>query len=287
LEATSFQGKAGTTVLLISEKCSKSFTLGGRSLAGRANSKGAVAMPLSQCALRAIAVSILTACLALGCSHAKVSDEHTAAGPVAGAAPDMIYVGAVDLGSTTVKSDPGTLTGRPRLFNFHQKDPQQELERLEQVLRDDLVRDLNAAGLPAQPYSETTDITGAPTNRPPQGWLVRGAFMELDQGNRLQRTAIGFGAGNSDAKLYIKVIDLAHPEEKYLLESNASTTGPATIPSGATAAGGAAGAIVAHSPWGMVAKFAIERNASDRDIHAVAQAVADELVTYAGKSGSR
>ena len=244
-------------------------------------------MPLPPCAIRTIAASILIGCLNLGCSHANVSNEHTAAEPVAAAPPSMIYVGAFDLGSTTVKSDPGTLTGRPRIFNFHQKDPQQELERLEQVLRDDLVRDLNAAGLPAQQYTETTDTTGAPTNRPPKGWLIRGAFMELDQGNRLQRTAIGFGAGNSDAKLYMKVIDLAHPEEKYLLESNAATTGPATIPSGATAAGTAATVIVGHSPWGMVAKFAVERNASDRDIHAVAQAIADELARYGGKSAGR
>jgi hypothetical protein len=232
---------------------------------------------------RSITVPILVACLfTVGCSHANVSNEHTAAEPVAGAPPDMIYVGSFDLGSTTVKSDPGTLTGRPRLFNFHQKDPQQELQRLEQLLTDDLVRDLNAAGLPAQHYTETTDTSGAPRNRPPQGWLVRGAFMELDQGNRLQRTAIGFGAGNSDAKLYIKVIDLAHPEEKYLLESNAATTNPSSMPSAA-----AATAIVAHSPWGMVAKFAIERNASDRDIHAVAKAIADELIKFAGKPAAK
>ena len=83
-----------------------------------------------------------------GCASAQVSNE-TVSGP-AGASPHTIFVEAFDLGQATVKSDPGTLTGRPRLLNFRKQDPTEELEKMSDLLAQDIVANLRKAKLPAE-----------------------------------------------------------------------------------------------------------------------------------------
>jgi hypothetical protein len=202
-----------------------------------------------------------------GCGSAKVSNETQSA--VAAARPDVVYVGTVDLGAATVRSDPGTLTGRPRLLRLRNEDPAAELEKLQELLANELVNDLTRAGLSAQRLSNDGP-------RPTQGWLVSGAFLELQEGNRLQRAVIGFGVGSADEKLYVAVADLAHPEGQKLLDFNADTSGN-KVP------GGAVAEAAAHSPWAMVGKYVMERNTSEKDIRRVAQAISDEIVAFAGK----
>jgi hypothetical protein len=221
--------------------------------------------------MRAILFSLLgllAAAVVAGCSSAKVTDETS---PVAAApAPDRVYVGTFDLGATQVQQDPGTLTGRPRLLHIlPEEDPVQELQRLGNLLADDLTGDLNDMGLPAERLMPAA-------SQPPTGWLVTGEFLEVAGGNRLQRAVIGFGAGSSDAKLYVAVADLAHPQGDKLFQFNADSAGDA-------APGGSLAAVGGHSMWGMVGKFVIEKNASDKDIKALAKAIAKDIAKHAGK----
>jgi hypothetical protein len=212
---------------------------------------------------------ILAAAISLGgCASAKVSNE-TKSTPVAVTPPDKIYISTFDLSTTTITSDPGTLTGRPRLIRLRQNDPTETLRKLADQLTDDLAADLNDADLPAQRLSD--DAT-----QPTTGWLVTGQFLELQQGNNAQRAVIGFGAGNSDAQLYVAITDLAHPQDKSLINFNTDSTGNQTP-------GGGIGVVVAHSPWGMVVKFALGRNASEKDIRRTAQAISNEIAKFAGK----
>ena len=212
--------------------------------------------------MRTIFSFLSCAVFLLGCASSKVTDEidHRAAA----GAPSMIYVENFDLGETVVKSDPGTLSGRPRLIQFRRENPADELRELSDLLANSLVADLNKKHLPAQRLA-------AEQPRPTRGWLVRGAFLEVASGNRLQKAVIGFGAGNSDAHLYVGVTDLgAPPGMQDLLDFDVSSTGN-------KAPGGGVVTAVTRTPYGMAAKFVLERNASEKDIKRAAETLADRL----------
>jgi hypothetical protein len=212
---------------------------------------------------RAVLIAFLATAVAVaGCASTKVSNE-SKGDPAPGARP-MIYVNNFDLGAATVKTDPGTITGRPRLIHFGESDPAKKLEELSDLLAKSLVEDLNKKHLPAQRL-----LADAP--QPTNGWLVKGAFLEVAEGNRMQKAVVGFGAGDSDAHLYVGVNDLARPIGKQdLLDFDVNSAGN-------KAPGGGVGTIVTHTPYGMAAKFVLERNASESDIKRAAQRIADEL----------
>jgi hypothetical protein len=217
-------------------------------------------------------LAFLAAAIAItGCGTTKVSNESKAdAAPRAPGAPSMIYVTNFDLGAATVKSDPGTLTGRPRLIHFGETDPAKKLEELSDLLAKSLVEDLNKQGLPAKRLS-------ADAARPKEGWLVKGAFLEVAEGNRMQKAVVGFGAGQSDAHLYVAVDDLGRPAgQQDLLDFDVHSQGDTTP-------GGAGETVITHTPYGMGAKFALERNASEADIKRAAQRIADGLEKLAQK----
>jgi hypothetical protein len=206
--------------------------------------------------------SLSLAVLLAGCASSNVTNE--IAYRDAPGTPSMIYVENFDLGETVVKSDPGTLTGRPRLINFRRADPAEELHELSDLLANSLVDDLHKKNLPAQRLA-------ADAPRPARGWLVHGAFLEVASGNRLQKAVIGFGAGNSDAQLYVGITDLGAPTGKQdMLDFNVNSTGN-------KAPGGGVATIVTHTPYGMAAKFVLERNASEKDIKRTSQTMADKL----------
>jgi hypothetical protein len=214
--------------------------------------------------LPSLAIVVLASAV-LGCGSATVSNE-TANDSVSGA-PSMIYVHNFDLGAATVKSDPGTLTGRPRLIHFGQTDPATKLEELSDLMAKSIVEDLHRKNLPARRLAND-----AP--RPANGWLMSGAFLEVDEGNRMQNAVLGFGAGSANADLYVVLADLARPEGKQnLLEFDVNAKGD-KMP------GGGAATVVTHTPWGMAAKFALERHASERDIRRAAQTIADDLEKF-------
>lgn len=65
--------------------------------------------------------------------------------------------------------------------------------RLGRLVAESLVRELNNAGIPAQ------SAASAPAPRIGDG-VIRGEFIAADEGNRLTRVLIGFGAGGAELK---------------------------------------------------------------------------------------
>ncbi len=60
-----------------------------------------------------------------------------------------------------------------------------------------------------------------------EGWLVRGSFLQVDEGNRLRR-AIG-GAGQTDMQVAVTVDDLTvNPSQTPLLQLNTDTDAKST-----------------------------------------------------------
>jgi hypothetical protein len=202
-----------------------------------------------------------------GCAGTSVTDSTTAAIP--SARPPMVYVSNFDLGAATIKSDPGTLTGRRRLIHFGDKNPADELQRLSTLLENTLVADLKKKNFAAQRL--------APGEHPASGWIVSGQFLEVNEGNRLQKAIFGFGMGNSDTKLAVLVTDASLPPGRDLLDFNLGSKGGA-------APGGAAAAAVTHSPFGMAAKFGLDRNGSEKDIKRAAGEIADRIQKLAASA---
>jgi hypothetical protein len=181
----------------------------------------------------------------------------------------MIYIADFDLGAATIKTDPGTLTGRPRLIHFARKDPAQELQHLATLLEQTLATDLNEKHLPARRL--------APGEHPASGWIVSGQFLEVVEGNRLQKAIFGFGAGNSKTLLAVSVADASLPAGRNLLDFNLAAKGGA-------APGGGTATVATHTPYAMAAKFAMDGNGSEKDIKRAADEIAVELQNLAANA---
>ena len=156
------------------------------------------------------------------------------------------------------------LLGRPRLFQqLTSEDPATHARRIVDELASALVKDLNAAGVPA----ERLPAGGA---LPADGWLVRGVFTEADSGNTLRRAIIGFGSGKTDMEVQVGVSDLAaaQPTESFLVFG--TITDPSRLPGG----------VVTRNPYVVAAKFVLEKGAPQRDVEHTAKNIADELVKF-------
>jgi len=113
---------------------------------------------------------------------------------------------------------------------------------------------------------------GAPP--PASGWLVQGQFQNVDPGNRAQRAVIGFGAGEATTEVAVEVDRLDGGSVTPVLQfgSNADS-------------GHAPGAVVTMNPYAAAAKFVLGRNATNRDIEKMGEAIAQEIAKYARERG--
>jgi hypothetical protein len=105
------------------------------------------------------------------------------------------------------------------------------------ALADEMVKKINALGLPAQRLQRGMQP-------PPNSLIIDGHFVDINEGNRLQRTVIGLGLGQSTMDTEVQVYGPSSSGYRQLLEfkthadsgemPGAAITGPA----GAAAAGG-------------------------------------------------
>jgi hypothetical protein len=189
-----------------------------------------------------------------------------APGPSPGA--PLVYVTDFELDAANVKQDSNPVqTLRPlgggllpRPFQRH-KDPQQEAQQIVAKLADALVNDLREKGLDAQRLA-----SGAPL--PAQGWLVRGVFLSIDEGNSMRRAVVGMGAGASQIELAVAVDNLSAqaPQPLYqVIDSQSSHAKPG------------AGAAIALNPYVAAAKFVLSRADDRKSVDHAAAEVADSV----------
>ncbi len=212
-----------------------------------------LALAVSGCATRDTAGNKVT-------GGTRVQGEATTAVPSAPA--KRVYVQNFTLDAEATEPKTG-LFGRPRLFQqLTGEDPAAHAQRVVDGLATALVKDLDAAGIPAERL-----LPGQPL--PPEGWLIRGVFTEADSGNTLRRAVIGFGSGKTDMEVQVGVGDLANrPEESFLLFG--TVTDPSRLPGG----------VVSRNPYVVAAKFVLEKGAPQRDVEHTAQTIAAELVKF-------
>jgi hypothetical protein len=166
----------------------------------------------------------------------------------------VIYVTDFELDAQTIQSEPGLLPPPPLppgpLGNIlprppgAAKDPAVRARELVDLMSTSLVENLAQAGLQALRWRASEPLPAA-------GWLVRGVFTQVDEGHRLRRAAIGFGAGQTELQVVVSVDDLAQGVPRPLYELNTSAD-----------SGRVPGAIITLNPYVAAARFVLSDGSS-------------------------
>lgn len=185
--------------------------------------------------------------------------------------PSMVYVSDFALDVSEIKDDGGLLGQRGLLRGelLGRRGPLRSAE-------DPAATGANLVNLLAQSITQALNDRSIQAVRLPQGesppnngWIVRGQFLEVNEGNRLQRAVIGFGAGESDMQIQVDVCNLfSHPNTPFLTFGAESESGRKP------------GAIVTMNPYVAAAKFVLSKNAPEKDIQHVGAQIAAEIINY-------
>jgi hypothetical protein len=175
-----------------------------------------------------------------------------------------IYVSDFDLDAQNVQTDqsavghrrPGILES-PRKKEEH--DPQAQAKKIVDTMATTIVSDLQKAGYKAQRLPSDAA-------KPNSGAWVHGIFTQVDEGNRMQRAVIGFGAGDVKMQLYVTMTDLAKPDQQPLYQAASSET-----------SGNKPGAVITMNPYVAAAKFVMEQNAPEKTVKKTAGDIAKQV----------
>lgn len=188
--------------------------------------------------------------------------------------PSHIYIAdfSLDAAATSDSADRPVL-GRlaERVKALPGKDsPQQQAARIVSQMTDELIRQFSQQGLPASRWQPGISM-------PQPSWLVQGMFTEVGKGSRIGRAVIGFGrhASRMDIQLQVSDLSLAPPISPFLYLGTAKD--PSKLP----------GAIVTRNPYVAVAKFALDKQATEQDIEQTAQAIVERVLQFRAEVAPR
>ncbi|WP_333687331.1 DUF4410 domain-containing protein [Methylococcus capsulatus] len=201
-----------------------------------------------------------------------------------GEGPRTVYVADFTLDAENIQSDPGVkglLPGQSRsqrpglLGGLGQRlrgtlgagSPGDRAREIVDAMAAALVKSLSDKGVPARRIASTTGAL------PRDGWLVQGMFTEVDEGSRLKRAVIGFGAGATSMDVQVGVSDLAGKDPRQPFIMFGTVKDPSKMP----------GAVVTMNPYVAAAKFVMEKNATGKDIEKTAEQIVDEILKYRQK----
>jgi Domain of unknown function (DUF4410) len=212
------------------------------------------------------AVAAVCAVLMTGCSSAKVTGtQDLSATPMN--KPEVVYVANFELPAENIKKTHSLLTPMGRggpvrdLLLGQSGDPQALADKLVNLMADSVVKELSKAGIQAVRLQPGTPL-------PSTGWLVRGVFTEVQEGNRLRRAIVGLGFGKTDLQVMTTTDDLANgtPKPLYQIETDAHS---GRLP-------GAAATIVL-SPYSVPVRFVLTRGDLKRNVRKTASKIADAV----------
>ena len=210
---------------------------------------------------------LAAALLVSGCKSAKVTNETNFASTNL-SRPEIIYVTDFQLGLENLHKDEGVVTDRPRMparergiLSGSSDSPEARARELVDLMAKSLVADLKKAGFPATRLGPSAAL-------PAKGWIITGVFTDVQEGNRLRRSMVGFGQGATDVQLLAAVQDLSHgpPQPLEEVETKASSD---------CAPGGAA--TIALGPWGAAARFVLAGQDLEKNIKQTASQIAERV----------
>ena len=151
------------------------------------------------------------------------------------------------------------LQGRPI-----SEDAAGRARRLAELLSNTIVHDLGESGFRASRIASDAAL-------PADGWLIGGEFLEIDEGNRLRRAVVGFGAGQADVHVQVEVFDLLHDQRNPVLVYG-------TAEASSKAPGGAVMTAATHNPYAMAARYVLSRRATEDEVKKLGKQIAADLV---------
>lgn len=174
-----------------------------------------------------------------------------------------VYVSDFELAVQNVKVDNAGIVNLPPILQTPQQreahDPAAQARKLVNLMSVKIIADLHKAGYKAKRLATSDPL-------PASGAWVHGVFAEVVEGNRLQRTIVGFGSGAATMDLIVTLTDLASPEKPLSQISQGGTSGNAP------------GAATSMNPYVAAAKFVLEKNATEKTVVRTASAISAEIV---------
>ncbi len=229
---------------------------------------------------RVIVVGLALAGVA-ACARTSVQDLNVRAGGLP--RPQMVVVHdfGVSAGDVSLNSGIGS-----RIMQMVKDTPASEEElklgrEVARIVTDHLVKEINKTGMAAFPASATVQMVGP-------SLAIEGHFVSVDEGNRLRRMVIGFGAGASEVRTLVQVYETTS-EGRRLVEDFYTTVKSSIKPgmgpmagAGAVVAAGAASSAVVSGGVGILS----ERSQTvEADAKHTAEEIAKVLKTFFVQQG--
>lgn len=216
---------------------------------------------------------LLLAVFIAGCVSASVA-PHAQGVPVSNNRPSTIYVYPFAVTATDVTLNQGFFQRAFRkVTDSNQSQSQLKIaEATAQALAQNIAEQLQSMGYNAVEVSRGTKVTGNNII------VVDGQFVDINEGNRLRRMVIGFGAGQATLDTKVQVYQVANRRVTQIMDftthaDSGSMPGAAVTGPAGAAAGGAAVSLGANLAGGAAKTY---RSSSGY----LAKKTADQSVNY-------
>jgi hypothetical protein len=216
------------------------------------------------------------ALVALSICVASFGGESTK-GTTPTASATIVYVADFELDAANIKADPAAPPAPPKAPGLlgkvlppppgAKKDPQELARELVDSMSATIIKDLTKAGLTARRLH-----TGEPL--PTAGWLVRGVFTNVNQGNQIERAVIGFGKGKTDVQVFVDIANLGQGAPTNQLNALKATATSGRTPGSAP--------MIERHPAAVAARFVMAGNDLNKNVKQTAAKIAEEV---AGRTG--
>jgi Domain of unknown function (DUF4410) len=189
---------------------------------------------------------------------AIAAEQQTADGP---AKSKVVYVSDFELDAVSgkeQKSPPAVSTAPAAPADAKKEDsPAEQAKKLVDFMSITLVKELEKAGYAARRLRPGEA-------RPEEGVGIHGVFAEPDEQNRLRRAVVGDTASVGKMELFVGVSNLARPEQAlYALADPKGENKP--------------GAVITVTSYAPVAKFEMEKNATEKTVKDTASTIVADL----------
>ncbi|CAB3703305.1 DUF4410 domain-containing protein [Paraburkholderia rhynchosiae] len=206
----------------------------------------------------------LAACISAAPTLSVAADD----APFAAPAP-VVYVSDFELDAADVTPDSGPGQRVRRLRGLlpsgpgplgHDANPQDHATKIVNEMADALTADLKKGGVDAR-----RTAPGQPL--PASGWQVRGVFLNVDDGNRLRRAMVGFGAGQNNIQVAVSCDSLASANLPPLYDAVEEADSKRMH-----------GAAIKLNPYVIAAEFVMASGDEKKTIQKTAQQIADAVI---------
>jgi hypothetical protein len=209
---------------------------------------------------RFVALVLAIACFPFT-SRAQEDSKPAAAAPQTADKTKVVYVSDFELdalGSKEQKNPPAGTTAPAAAADAKKEDsPREQASKLVDFMSVTLVKELQKAGYTARRLRPGEA-------RPAEGVGIQGVFAEPDEQNRLRRAVVGEGPGLGKMELFVGVSNLARPEQAlYAVADPKGENKP--------------GAVITVSSYAPVAKFEMEKNATEKTVKDTASTIVADL----------